>query len=108
MSRLRNPWTGEFVDTGSETPLDIQVLSGVNIEGKPFCSVQINNGALQGQMTPDELRGMALQWMQVAADAEADALLFRFFSEEIGLEFQQTGSLLVRMREFRDKNQEKP
>ncbi len=54
---------------------EIRIESGVSMfDGSPFCGVFVN-GAQVGQMTPDEVRQMALTWLEAAEAAEHDALV---------------------------------
>lgn len=55
----------------------ITIESGINDRAEPFCHV-IVNGKVHGQMTPNEVRGMAMQWLEAAEAAEHDSALVRF------------------------------
>ena len=65
---------GDPLDEGP--PPHIEVIPGVSAyTGRPFCRILIG-GKSYGQVDPDELRAMALRWLEAAEAAEADALVF--------------------------------
>lgn len=58
----------------------ISIESGVNDAGEPFCHVfahGADHSILAGQMTPDEVRGLARDWFATAEAAEQDAAVLR-------------------------------
>lgn len=82
--------------------VDIAVTSGVSLFTKePFVTVFID-GKARGQMTPAEIRGMALQWLEVAAAAEADALVVTELIEGAGADQAVAGHFLQALRVRRD------
>jgi hypothetical protein len=79
----------------------IYIHSGVSaFDGKPFCAVRWGN--LSGQLSPDEVRMMALHWMEAAAAAEQDALVMAELQEGVGLDLQTAGAVLVALRKRRE------
>lgn len=59
-----------------EPEASITVTSGVSVfTGLPFCGVEVN-GVAYGQLTPNEVRMMALHWLGAAEAAESDAAVF--------------------------------
>lgn len=80
---------------------DIFISSGVNDQLEGFCTVSINGGDLLGQLTPKEVRGLALQWLEAAEAAEQDSLVFRV-AEQFGLERQHAAMMVTEMRKLRD------
>lgn len=54
----------------------IEIRSGVNQHGEPFCTVVINHGDMLAQLTPNEVRQMALGWLESAEAAESDAAVY--------------------------------
>lgn len=59
----------------------IAIESGVNLQGKPFCHV-IVDGKPHGQLTPNEVRRMAMNWLEAAEAAEHDSAVFRFLTSD--------------------------
>ena len=83
---------------------NIFVESGVTKEGKPFCVVSVN-GEVIGQISPDEVRMMALGWLQAAEAAEGDAAVF-LGMKEIGIDLMTIGAFISDLREMRQKTKE--
>lgn len=75
----------------------INVRSGVNEDGVGFCHVMVNGGDLMGQLSPEEVRQMALAWLGAAEAAESDAAVFGVL-RDIGLEPAMIGAVLADMR----------
>lgn len=84
---------------------DIFISSGVNESGKGFCTVSVNHGDLIGQMSPTEVRGLALQWLEVAEAAEQDGMLFGLLTERLGQEPEHAAYVIGEMRDFRAEQQ---
>lgn len=80
---------------------DIFISSGVNERFEPFCTVSINGGDLLGQLTPKEVRRLALQWLEAAEAAEGDSLVFRV-AAQFGLEREHAAAFVMEMRKLRD------
>jgi hypothetical protein len=80
---------------------DIFISSGVNEKLEGFCTVSINNGDMLGQLSPAEVRALALQWLGAAEAAESDSLVFRV-AEEHGLEREVAAVLVMEMRKLRE------
>lgn len=82
----------------------VDVISGVNQAGKPFCHIMASSPdaevVLEGQLTPEETRKMALQWLEAAEAAESDALVMAEL-REAGLDDQHCAAFLVGMRKRR-------
>lgn len=82
--------------------VNIAVTSGVSLfTKKPFVTIFVD-GKARGQLTPDEVRGMALQWLEVAAAAEADALVLAELMDGAGADAEVAGHFLVALRDRRD------
>lgn len=79
---------------------DIFIASGVNEKLEGFCTVSINNGDMLGQLTPEEVRAMALQWLTAAEAAESDSLVFRA-AGQFGLEREHAAVMVTEMRKLR-------
>lgn len=79
---------------------DIFISSGVNEQLEPFCTVSINGGDLLGQLSPKEVRGLALQWLEAAEAAEQDSLVFRV-AGHFGLEREHAAAFVMEMRKHR-------
>ena len=58
-----------------EKGAEITIVSGVSLfTGGPFCAVSID-GRRVGQLTPSEVRAMAMSWLSAAESAEHDAAM---------------------------------
>lgn len=68
----------------------MRALESINIEasstpdGKPFCLVTV--GDMKGQLTPGEVRVMALGWLATAEAAEQDAMVLTELTDPTGLQ----------------------
>jgi hypothetical protein len=83
----------------------IDVQSGVNGKGEGFCTLVATSTAgdiLLGQMTPDEIRQLALQYLGTAEAAETDGILFRLLKEKFGLPLEAIGAFISDMRDERE------
>jgi len=81
----------------------IDIQSGVNDKGEGFCTVVCTSVAkdiVLGQLTPDEVRGMALDWLGAAEAAETDAIVFQMFSE-LDMPLPAVGKFIEGMRSRR-------
>lgn len=79
----------------------IEVTSGVSaFTGEPFCHVQW--GKESGQLTPNEVRQMALLWLGAAEAAEQDAIVFQLIREELEFPPELAAQFIQRMRAIRD------
>lgn len=72
--------------------------SGVNREGMPFCHLRW--GEESGQMTPDEVRGLAMGLFACAEAAESDAIAFLWAKEAEFTELEIV-KMLLHFRRFR-------
>jgi hypothetical protein len=84
--------------------VQIDVYSGVNTEGMPFCHTKAtsDDGTLMlGQSTPFEVRSMALGWLHAADAAEHDAAVFNLLRSEIGVDAEAAARFIGKLREFR-------
>ena len=80
---------------------DIHISSGVNDKFEGFCTISINHGDLLGQLTPAEVRAMALQWLEVAEGAETDSILFRLLRGNLDLDLNTIGAFVAEVRKMR-------
>lgn len=79
---------------------DIFITSGVNEQLEPFCTVSVNGGDLLGQLSPTEVRSMALQWLEAAEGAETDSIVWHLLAE-MDLSPSAIGGFIGAMREKR-------
>ena len=90
------------IEVGPDHELNIAITSGLNHKLRPFNTIHVN-GHAAGQMTPAEVRQMALQWLEAAEAAESDALIVAELMETAGLDLQTAGAFIVALRERREK-----
>lgn len=63
----------------------IEILSGVSaFTGNPFCQVLVD-GKTVGQLSPTEVRTMALHWLEAAEAAEMDSMVMAEMTDPTGL-----------------------
>ncbi len=89
------------VEVGPDRELNIGVDSGVNEKLEPFCIVRLNDRAA-GQLSPAEVRAMALQWLEAAEAAESDALVVAELVETVGLDMPTAGQFIMALRKRRE------
>lgn len=84
----------------------ISIYSGVSMfTGEGYCHVEaaLDNGkSIQGQLTPDEVRQMALGWLQAAEAAEHDAAVYAQLTGALGTTPEVAGQFLVGLRDRRE------
>jgi hypothetical protein len=83
----------------------IEVRSGVNDKGEGFCSIiaRTSKGDLiPGQLDPDEVRGMAMAWLEAAEAAEQDAAVLRLI-RKLELPDSMAGLIIKELRDGRDQ-----
>ncbi len=79
---------------------EISIESGVSLfDGKPFCAIRW--GKERGQLSPDEVRQLALNWLSAAEAAESDAMVMTELQDGVGLDLQTAGAFLMALRERR-------
>jgi hypothetical protein len=82
---------------------NIEVRNGVNEKGEGFCSIicRTTSGELvPGQLSPAEVRAMALQWLEVAEAAEQDAAVLRLI-RKLELPDDLAGLIITELRDGR-------
>jgi hypothetical protein len=83
--------------------VSVEVRSGVSERGDPFCTVVAETSTRQlllGQLPPDTVRQMALDFLGAAEAAETDAIVFRLL-RRVGLEDAAIGRFVADMRDER-------
>jgi hypothetical protein len=88
----------------SDTTLtDIFITSGVNDDGEAFCTVAAHGATgvvLLGQLSPDEVRHHALNYLGAAEAAEQDAAVLRCV-RKLELPDRFAAAVIVELRERR-------
>jgi hypothetical protein len=84
----------------------IEIESGVNPAGDPFCRINIFTGQdgeqiAAGQLTPSECRDMALKWLEAAEAAEHDAASYRCMMADYDLSRNAAASFIAAIRHHR-------
>jgi hypothetical protein len=101
-------------DDGAHELAGIYVESGVSHRTRePFCRVSVQGATrpppgvtavtleLVGQLTPLEVRTMALQWLAAAEAAIHDAAVFALATTKLGMDERMAGQLISQVREHR-------
>lgn len=79
------------------------VTSGVNEQGQPFVTVAAHGHdgvILMGQLTPDRVRTMALNFLATAEAAEQEAAMLRVV-RHLELPDQLAGAVIIELRNTR-------
>lgn len=85
----------------------VNVSSGVNEHGEGFLTVAASSAdgtILIGQLSPTEVRGMALQWLEIAEAAEQDAAVLRCI-RKLQLPDKLAGAVIQELRSGRNHEQ---
>lgn len=81
---------------------EITIESGVAArDGSAFCHVTATDPdgtEMHGQMTPGEVRAIALQWLEAAEAADQDAAVHALLVERFGLDTTIAGDMLIALR----------
>jgi len=83
--------------------VEIHVASGVNEAGAGFCTITARGGGgriLIGQLDPETVRTMALDWLGAAEAAEQDAAVLRVV-RKLGLPDDLAGAVIAELRDTR-------
>jgi hypothetical protein len=84
----------------------VNIESGVSaFDGKGFCRIEAkatNGDVMIGQLTPGEMRAMALSWVEAATAAEHDAGLLDFLLHTLELDNETAGNVLLNIRTRRE------
>jgi hypothetical protein len=83
----------------------IDVHSGVNEKGEGFCAIVATaqgGRMLLGQLTPKEVRAMALAWLETAEAAEQDAAVLRCV-RKLELPDKFAAAVIAELRDSRDE-----
>jgi hypothetical protein len=81
----------------------IDVRSGVNERGEPFLTIiatAANKRMIVGQLSPTEVRDMALAWLASAEAAEQDAAVLRCV-RKLELPDELAGAIVTELRNSR-------
>lgn len=89
---------------------DLSIEAGVSIfTGKPFCQILAHNDTtiLRGQLAPDEIREMALGWLEAAEAADQDAVVVEVLTKVLDRDKELAkvvaADVVFRLRERRKK-----
>jgi hypothetical protein len=91
----------------------IDMESGTAMDGptefRGFIQVRAvaeNDDVMTGQLSPDDVRKMALQWLSVAEAAEQDRIVMTMMTRDVGLSVEVAINFIANMREERAKGEE--
>lgn len=83
----------------------IYIGSGVSARTRePFChvTVQLSDGSVhEGQLTPDEVRKMAGDWMVAAEASVHDAAVFQLLTKDMDLDEEVAAAFIAKLRDHR-------
>jgi hypothetical protein len=85
----------------------IYITSGVNEKGNGFLTIAAHSTAkeiMMGQLDPETVRSMALDWLASAEAAEQDAAVLRII-RKLDLPDQVAGLVITELRESREGNE---
>ncbi len=92
----------DIITVNPDDGLNIEISSGLNKDLKPFNTIFLNEKPA-GQLSPDEVRAMALQWLEAAEAAEQDAMVVAEMTEGLGVDMQTAGAFVASLRKRRSK-----
>lgn len=87
----------------SDDLASVFVSSGVNERGEGFCTASAHTQGgriIVGQLSPEEVRMMALAWLGAAEAAEQDAAVLRCV-RKLGLPDELAGGIIAELRDTR-------
>lgn len=81
----------------------IDLSSALSADGTPFLEIEVvgDGTVLYGQMLPEQVRAMALDWLTAAEAAEQDALAFGVLTAEVGLDPEDAARTIGLFRQAR-------
>jgi hypothetical protein len=84
----------------------IEITSGLTLRdgGTGLCFVTAVDGdgnEIRGQLPPDEVRRMALAWLECADAAVSDAAVFRLLTDRLELDPGRSAAFVADLRNFR-------
>lgn len=88
----------------SITLTNVFITSGVNSAGEGFCTVAAHGDdgtILLGQLSPSEVRGMALAWLEAGEAADQDAAVLRVI-RKLELPDELAGHVITELRASRE------
>jgi hypothetical protein len=83
----------------------IDIRSGVNERGEPFLTIVATaegGRMILGQLTPAEVRAMAMAWLESAEAAEQDAAVLRCL-RKLELPDALAGAIIAELRDSRSE-----
>jgi len=84
---------------------DLNIESGVSAKtGAPFCMLEVvleDGTKAYGQMSPPEVRMMALHQLEVADAATSDAAVMSLLTQKLGMDLAYAAAVLQDLREHR-------
>ena len=87
--------------------VSIDVHSGVNEKGEGFCMIVAIGGDKQiliGQMSPEEVRKIARDYLEVAEAAETDGIMFKLLQKHFNMNFEEIVMFIALMRSAREEH----
>ena len=94
---------------------ELKMLTGIDMESgtamddpehyRGFLIVRAtaeDGSVLVGQLNPDEVRAMALQWLEAAEAAEQDRIVMTMLTRDIGIDPPTAARFVSAMRDERD------
>lgn len=81
----------------------IDLSSALSADGTPFLEIEVvgEDCVLYGQMLPEQVRAMALDWLTAAEASEQDALVFAVLVEEVEVDPVDAAGTINLMRRAR-------
>lgn len=93
------------MSTGDIGLAHIEIVSGCTADAKPFCTIsaRMEDGTTHfGQLSPDEVRIMALAWLEAAEAATSDALIVLGL-RDVGVDDEVLAKFLMQQRWNRER-----
>lgn len=83
----------------------IDVVSGVNESGEGFVTITATDqkrNLMVGQLPPDTVRELAMNFLACAEASETDAIVYRLLRDKFGLEMPAVQMFVLDMRNARE------
>ena len=84
----------------------IDVQSGVNDKGTGFIHIIVkteDDRIIMAQMSPKELRDLALRFLEAAEAAETDAIIYRLLQNKFKLDIPAVAMFISEIRDLREE-----
>lgn len=102
--RLRDRFIADYAEMMRPPESEIWVESVISHrDSRPVVSVRL--GSYSFQISPEQARKIGRDFYEVAGGAEMDALMFQYFTNEVGVEPEKVFAAIAHLRKWREDRQ---